>query len=219
MNRTEKIIRDISELQRKIKIMDETITEARNVLAETITPTVKEIEKRNEKIDLLASEMEHWKRLKENHLTNIEECEAILAAITRVYEENARLNEQRQQDQQQIEALLRENTKIKAKLNPYEHREAEKYERLILGGIRIREVPEWLRRDCRFCQTLYIVAFRVDRGTSKERYQEDLDFLDSEIAMSKYSHNEALTKLLIETKDIVRWGPQVFDQSQLPPQN
>lgn len=56
-------------------------------------------------------------------------------------------------------------------------RQAEKYVNLLLlGRIRLRDVPERLRMDSLRTRKIHIAAFRVDRGSSMEQFEQDLDF-------------------------------------------
>ena len=64
------------------------------------------------------------------------------------------------------------------------NRQAEKYMNLLLlGRIRLRDVPERLRMDSLRTWKIHTAAFRVDRGSSMAHFEEDLDLLALEIVM------------------------------------
>lgn len=56
---------------------------------------------------------------------------------------------------------------------------------LLLGKIRLVDIPTWLLTDCRHTRAIHIAAFRVDRGISQKRYKEDLIFVEVEIALAR----------------------------------
>lgn len=81
----------------------------------------------------------------------------------------------------------------------YVDHQCEKYCDLILTGqLRIWDVPLKWRRNPNVAKTLYIAEFRVARGTSLERYEEDLRKLDFELLVLELeeSHDPLLLKQL-----------------------
>ena len=73
----------------------------------------------------------------------------------------------------------------------------EKYVlRLLTDRIRLAEVPEWLRMDRSYTHSIHVAAFRVDRGTSRKRYMEDLAFVEIEIIMAKAQKHPDLQRAL-----------------------
>lgn len=65
----------------------------------------------------------------------------------------------------------------------WRQKRCQMYQDMLLSNkIRLRDIPENYRlsKDCG--NILHIIAFRADRGVSKERYMEDLAYLDWEIA-------------------------------------
>lgn len=88
---------------------------------------------------------------------------------------------------------------------------AEKYrENLLIGKIRLMDIPTWLRLDYRRCYPIYITAFRVDRGTSKERFKEDLSNLEVDIELAKAMHDSDLVQLLTRIHQLKIWDFEVF---------
>lgn len=75
----------------------------------------------------------------------------------------------------------------------FRDRKAQKYTHLLLSTkIRLEEVPLPLLRDPRFCSVLYLTAFRVDRSTSRQNYEEDLKFLELEALAAKIEKRKRL---------------------------
>ena len=93
-------------------------------------------------------------------------------------------------------------------------RRADHYTNLLLTDrIRLADVPEWLRRDYHCCFRIYVTAFRIDRGISSERYEEDLLNLDVEISLVQATGNHVLAEKLKRIKVSMEEGLTLFEQS------
>ncbi len=71
-----------------------------------------EIEKRNAKIDALASELEFQERLKQSFSNEAGNRDTLVNGIKSVFEENARLNQKYQEAQKQIIYLWTDNSRL-----------------------------------------------------------------------------------------------------------
>ena len=68
----------------------------------------------------------------------------------------------------------------------YEDQQFQKYSlRILTGRMRVRDVPEKWRRNCHVALGIYKTAFRVARGTSLERFEEELNSLGVELLLMK----------------------------------
>lgn len=66
----------------------------------------------------------------------------------------------------------------------YERSRCEKYCHLILSGkIRVWDVPSKWRQNFTTARVIYITGFRVARGISLERFEEELNKLDLELIL------------------------------------
>lgn len=120
-------------------VMDikEDTTKTKNVVVDELKPVLNEIGKRNEKIDFLATELAYQNRLKNSFTENVTSRDVMLAGITAVYEENARLSEQHRNDQEKIISLTVERNNLKRKLQKAEN-ELRQYQ-----NDRSRDDYEW----------------------------------------------------------------------------
>lgn len=99
---------------------------------------------------------------------------------------------------------------FKKYIERFNSRQAQRYEeKLFNGDIRLKDVPDWLRLDHRYCYPIYIVAFRIDRGTSKEHFEEDLSNLEIDIELAKAMHNPQLVQLLMHIHELKSWDFEV----------
>lgn len=72
-----------------------------------------------------------------------------------------------------------------------------KYERLLFARkARLKDIPEWVRKDHELTHAVHVAAFRVDRNVSLEHFHEDLDLLSTEIAQAKADKDESLKEIL-----------------------
>lgn len=92
-------------------------------------------------------------------------------------------------------------------MNPFMivHRKLfDRYDRLLLQNrLRIQQVPTFLRLDQNAGSTLYVTAFRIDRGLhDAQRFQQDLDYLDADIDMAEYLGKQATFAELKTVKEL-----------------
>ncbi len=88
---------------------------SKDVLVETVVPKMADIGARNHKIDFIASELAYHKRLKSSLSEDAGGRDTTLAAINKVYEENARLNSQYAGAQEQLLRLMGEVSSLNAR--------------------------------------------------------------------------------------------------------
>jgi len=68
--------------------------------------------------------------------------------------------------------------------------------------IRISAIPKFLRLDPNHGPTLYVMAFRIDRGLrDKQRYLEDWDTLEADILTAEHLNRSITTDGLNAAKD------------------
>lgn len=80
-------------------------------------------------------------------------------------------------------------------------RQAKKYEHLLLcEKIHLRDVPLRFLRDLRTAPGLFIIAFRADRGISKEAFDADLLLMEREIEIAKVVQDIYLAEKLEQIK-------------------
>lgn len=96
---------------------------------------------------------------------------------------------------------------LRRTIERYKEHCSQKYEMLLLlDKIRLTDVPEWLRRDYQRCFGIYVTAFRIDRGTSRARYEDDLLNLDVEIILVETMGDHILAEMLRHIKDSMEAG-------------
>lgn len=89
--------------------------------------------------------------------------------------------------------------------------QAEKYMMALLTcKLRLKEVPLWLLRDPGRCSSLYLTAFRIDRGTSEEQYRKDIDFLNMEIIYAQIRGEDILAEILTQVQKNATLGLEFF---------
>lgn len=73
---------------------------------------------------------------------------------------------------------------IKSLVEKRQWQRCEKYCRMLLWNrIRLSDIPASVRLHSRWAPTIHAHAFRASRSVSKEQYQQDLQFLQSELLM------------------------------------
>lgn len=134
------------------------------------------------------------------------------------------LSEENRQLKEQHDKLLEENHRFKsmielkqweqarlAKLEADE-KEFEEYQTALLcGTLRLKDIPERMRMDPQRAGTLHILAFRADRGLSKEWYAEDLRFMEQEIELARSRSDTELEYML---KHVYEDASVTFDTYQ-----
>lgn len=99
-----------------------------------------------------------------------------------------------------------------------EGRQCRTYEdQLLIRRIRLWDVPESLRRNQDCARAIYITGFRADRMVSRERYEEDLLKLESEIALVDALGNcPVLLDRLQAVLEDMRYNLKLFDIYCIP---
>ena len=90
------------------------------MLTERIAPQIDQVSTRNDKIDLIASEIEYQKRLNDRVSTGVDSRDVILESIKKLYMENAQLSTALQAEKEKNYTLSIENEKLKASLSECE---------------------------------------------------------------------------------------------------
>lgn len=101
----DQIYSDSSDIKSTTHTIDSNSSKSKDMLVE--------IEKRNAKIDALASELEFQERLKQNFSNGAGNRDTLVNGIKSVFEENARLNQQFQEAQEQITTLSVDNIRLR----------------------------------------------------------------------------------------------------------
>lgn len=110
------------QLKRDGKTIDETkvaVTDIKpkvdntNLVVNDVEKSVSRIEERSSKIDFIATEMEVYKRMKSEAGGNGIQPDVLIASMSSVFEENARLRKQYQNARLQIRKLSLENEQLK----------------------------------------------------------------------------------------------------------
>lgn len=74
----------------------------------------------------------------------------------------------------------------------------DQYEiKLLTDNIRLKDLPQHMLRG-KYATSLYLTAFRADRGISMERYCEDMEFLLHEI-LGAIRRSDAVLEEKLET--------------------
>ena len=107
---------DTSDMKSKMQRIDDNAGKSRDLLVESVNPALEKIKERNAKIDFIAGEMEYQKRMKSSLSESASGRDSVLASISVVYEENARLNEQYRRAQERIIHLSVENNQLQEKV-------------------------------------------------------------------------------------------------------
>lgn len=157
---------------------------------------MEELLRQTKQIDLLVKEMEYQKRLKESLSAGAGDQDYVVTGMIAVFDENARL-------QRENKALKEELLDLRRQKLFNDEMYFEKLENDILcRKVQLHEIPLWLLRDPACCKTLYILAFRADRGSKQiKQFERDLAFLEAEIEAAEIRQDEKLLESL-------RWLPE-----------
>lgn len=101
-----------SMMQQAIQGIENTTSKTHEKIISSVSENIDSIRARNDKIDFIVKEFEYHKRIKNEFSEGASGRDIILAGITAVYEENARLNNQHRDDREALMDLLRKNAEL-----------------------------------------------------------------------------------------------------------
>lgn len=105
--------RNVLDIKPKVDNISDDTKKIRDVVIESINPTLSHISEKGSKIDFIASEIEYQKRLHEQVSHDVDNRDIIVQSIDVLYEKNASLNKEVTTLKVQNNFLSRENNNLK----------------------------------------------------------------------------------------------------------
>lgn len=112
----DKINSDTSEMKPTVHKIDDNTSKIRDIVIESVVPSMVDVRNRNSKIDFIAGELEYQKRLQQDLPKDNRNRDTVLAEIRSVYERNAALSVQHAEAQHRISSLTAENAVLRSKI-------------------------------------------------------------------------------------------------------